>query len=287
MDEDDALDNLVNEFRAAHGDDCEDEYEGEFMDLQRNMGPFVNTVTDAMASTAMNNCSQSVTVCPPQSCIVCSHAIPIGSLHSEHELANGPPQHWESCLTRPEAIQGGLTQQYKVDLQTANELPSLIRARWESLLLSGHTSSVGKYESTNMVKSIRCCVLCTTALEQGNLPQFAIANNLQRCNTGNPCTGGLQPSPLEPNASALNALPMCFEKIESAFDDVSSCPFEGVDATVPAGESTKLSLKPSVNAVSHQWKLNAKQHCAFVVLCATLLRKHAQRESDTIENTTM
>jgi len=283
FDEDDELDTLVSQFRTAQGEEYDEEFDGEFMDLQRNMGPLVNTVTDAMVTSMNSSHSQVRTT---RSCIVCSHIIRWDSPQSEHELMHGPPDHWEDCLMRPHDMNGGLTQQYKVDLEGV-QLPLAIRKRWESLLLFGHASCVRVNQSTNIAEFVHCCNTCTNELNRGTLPQFAIANNLQTCNSGNPCRGGLQPPPLEPHGNPPQVLPMCFEKIESAFDDIGNCPFEGVDVTVPIVITSKpLSSKPSVNVVSCEWKLNEKQHCAFVILCATLLRKHAQREVDTVENTT-
>jgi hypothetical protein len=79
---------------------------------------------------------------------------------------------------------------------------------------------------------------------------------------------------------------MCFNKLDEAFMHLD-CPLDNIGSSAPitrkpTSVTTELSF-PSVNSVSLEWRLNTKQHAAFIVLCATLLRRHVVNTSSTIQ----
>jgi len=211
MGDDGNLDELVEQFQASRELDGE-EFDEEYIDLQRYMGPLVNTITDAMTTGGSDVNTELVRA----ACAVCSHTA--GDDKTELSLSHGPHVKWTACLTRPHDLQGGLTDQLRLDLDGI-VLEQTIRCQWQSLLFDGH-------RSRRSLAAVYCCSQCQTALQQGTVPRFAIANNLQPCMTHDPCSGvngGVLGQNADSSSQIDMALPMLFEQMDAAFDNVKHC----------------------------------------------------------------
>jgi hypothetical protein len=142
----------------------------------------------------------------------------------------------------------------------------------------------------NVHTGLICCHTCQTESDQEKVPPFAIACGFKACSmNGDPLKSGAYLKGSAENSLGLGTssrqhLPMCFEKIEDAFTDLD-CPLGGLGAsgTVPAS-SQNTTEYPKVITTSLEWRLNEKQHCAVVILCATLLRKYVQKTLPTVDN---
>ena len=162
---------------------------------------------------------------------------------------------------------------------------------WMKLLLCGEQATLEK-DNNGYFAYIRCCESCFRDLEKDKLPAYTIINNLRQSISGDPLKDGVQKiidQNVLSNNTRIEELPMCFELIESAFVN-AECPLDGICTTTPEDSEVRTwknlnnTVQPTVLSVSSQWKLNDKQHCAFVILCATLLRKHISNISDTMDN---
>jgi len=153
-----------------------------------------------------------------------------------------------------------------------------IQKQWQALVLSDDRSC-WKVDSQNVRELLR-----------NKLPEYAIVKNLRLCPAGaNPLNYDVILKGVvdtQHPAGHKRHLPMCFDKLDEAFMHLD-CPLDNIRLSAPitrapTSVTTELSF-PSVNSVSLEWRLNTKQHAAFIVLCATLLRRHVVNTSSTIQ----
>jgi len=279
---------------AAHNftrqfDDTLQEYDWGLIDQQRMMGPLVNAVTDSMTAhvSAPRPLADNREMAW-RTCAVCARGLSHGAEFTTVHVIDKPPSSWQACLKRGEGTNIG---EYMVDFNPQHTIHVAVEVgkQWQALVLSDDTSC-WKVNLQNIRDGLFCCKPCQDALSRNKVPEHALVSKLKMCPPGSdPLKYGitLKGDMDERTVRQSYHLPMCFDKLDEAFTHVD-CPLDNVGLSAPSTSEPTSSAAgitfPSVNTVSLEWKLNSKQHAAFVILCASLLRRHILNTPSTIEN---